>query len=444
MFRLIGWILGLPWPVLVLMACGLFGSGHFTKQQAIAFEAEKAQALAEGQPAPVPLDAFGEEDVHPAREVHVTTWINIDHNYQLTRENRRGADTVRRMFVLFGPGDGPDSRVARGVITIDPGSVDKFVALLEAGHAGQVDGRMLVNLNGSREGSPDLADMVDDALAERGLHKDRDFLVLAPYLDGRDAALKPDPDAPARGMRLFGTLGGLMLVLALRNFARRRRKEEQERAIADDFPPVGGRAVPAGQPGPAQVFDHGPPPASEGWSPLAAVKAKQAAATSIALQPVAAAGADRGAGIGSRLWGGYRWLTKVSVALGLYMVVYLAFSPFTGPVTMGAVQEKGVVATVMQVFGSDAGTEPAGGGQAVSDAGAGDGAPATTPPVEAGAAGGVWPWGGGAGMPSATAGAGAVLILLCLGYAMARRRLPVRGGAVRGGDPWDRLSQRLR
>jgi hypothetical protein len=80
-------------------------------------EAEKAQALKDGIPAPVSLNAFDpKRDIHAADEVNVVGWINPDYNYLLTEttKRKRGSyDTVRRMFVLLGPDEPP--RVYRRV-----------------------------------------------------------------------------------------------------------------------------------------------------------------------------------------------------------------------------------------------------------------------------------------------------------------------------------------
>lgn len=284
-------IFGLPWPVMALIAAGFFWLAQNSREWVAEHEAEKAQALEQGVPAPVPLDAFTAEDVGLVDEVHVTAWINPEHNYELTKQ-RKGTDTVRRMFVLFGPGDGPDSTVARGVVVLHPGSVDAFIELVTTQVADPFDPRLLFNLNGARESSPDLSTMVNDALTERGLTKDADFLVVEPYLEGRDAALAPDPEAADRNFQMIGGAGVVAALLALFKFlaarrSRARRKEAVDRAMASmPVPP------PVAQPMPAPPATGVEPPVAAGegaryatlatpatgvWSPLEAVKAKQMA-----------------------------------------------------------------------------------------------------------------------------------------------------------------------
>lgn len=460
MFRLIAMIFGLPWPVLVVLACGLLGVGQYAKQQATAFEAEKAQALIEGQPEPVPLDDFDAEDVHLADEVHVTTWINVEHNYELTKQ-KRGSDTVRRMFVLFGPGDGMDSTVARGVVVIPPESLDAFLEVMLAGAVGEDEGKLLFNLNGKRESSPDLSDMVNDALDDQGLHKATEFLVVEPYLQGREEALKPDPGAPSRGMQIFGTIAALLLVVALKNFATGRRKPEPARSLADVvIPPVGTPIHPFGaapSPAVAAAAPVPPPSQSEGWSPLEAVRARQEARVAAVSMPSAPSPKvetpkESGGLFGSRSDGRrLGTVPKIAGALALYFVVYLVAAPFTGPTQMSGVSEDSILGTFMAgTFGTEEGTEAP-----VAEAVAA--APSESGVADAPeAAGWVWP-DGMSGLPPAVAmtgmaGGGLLLVALGLGVVMLLRRSgggagragARRAGAGRAGDPWDRLSERLR
>ena len=362
MFRLFALIFSLPWPVLVLLAGGLFWMGHDARQKATAFEAEKAQALMDGQPVAVPLDDYDGEVRHPAGEVHVTAWVNPAYNYELTKQ-KRGADTVRRMFVLFGPGDALDSRVARGIVLIRPEQADAFLELMIAQMTGEFDGRLLFNLNGARGGTAGIGDMVDDALDEQGLMKAAEFMVVEPYLAGREAALAPDPQAGTMSLQVFGVLGGALLLVAARNALTRRKVPERKRSLAEvEIPPVGAPiAHYAGPQGKGAVAPPPPPPPLDGtWSPLEAVRARQAARDGVAPAPVGfGAGGERPAredreerAPGRRR--GMRAPLALVGALGLYLVIYLVFGKLTPPTTMNTIAEGGMVADVLkQTFGFD-------------------------------------------------------------------------------------------
>ena len=377
MFRLFGLLLGLPWPVMALIAVGFFWLAENSREWVMEFEAEKAQALESGVPAPVPLDQFTKDSVGLADEVHVTAWVNPEHNYELTKQ-RKGTDTVRRMFVLFGPGDGLDSTVARGVVVLPPDEVQPFIELVSTNVADPMDPRLLFNLNGARDSSPDLSSMVDDALEERGLLKGTDFLVVEPYLEGRAAALAPNPDAPMRNFTMIGGIGAVAALLALVKFmagrrARARRKAVERSAmgvspsVAAAFADAAVRtAVPVTETGKGAHPAPLTPTASGDWSPLEAVRAKQAA------RQEAGAGSVRSGGFGPLSWPaagvssgrglerslpqrdgvGLRRLYRVPAtivgALALYVAMYLGFGQFTLHGSMNTVPQGGMMAEVME------------------------------------------------------------------------------------------------
>ncbi|MFM7444470.1 MAG: hypothetical protein ACKO2N_11245, partial [Tabrizicola sp.] len=104
------------WHVQLVLALAAFGLAVLFYFAAEKSEAEKAAARAAGIPEAVSLSSFDpSRDVHAADEIHVKAWINPEYNYELTKE-QKGTDTVRRMFVLFGPEDAADSKTARAVI----------------------------------------------------------------------------------------------------------------------------------------------------------------------------------------------------------------------------------------------------------------------------------------------------------------------------------------
>jgi len=379
MFRLFVMLLALPWPVMALIAVGFFWLAQSSRDWVMEFEAEKAQALERGMPAPVPLDQFTKDSVGLADEVHVTAWVNPEHNYELTKQ-RKGTDTVRRMFVLFGPEDGADSTMARGVVVLHPDEVQPFIDLVSTHVADPVDPRLLFNLNGGRDPSPDLSDMVDDALEERGLLKDADFLVVEPYLEGRAAALAPNPDAAMRNFRVIAGIGAVAALLALVKFmagrrARARRMAAERAAmevppfVAAAFAGAAARtATPVAETGGAARPATLTMPDSGDWSPMDAVRAKHAArdgagagvarsggfgpSTGLGAGGPSWTGVDRptherdGAGVGLRRL--FRLPTGIVGALALYGVMYLAFGHFTVPSTMNTIPEGGMVAEVME------------------------------------------------------------------------------------------------
>lgn len=447
----------LPWPVMALIAAALFWLAQDSRERVARFEAEKAEALLRDAPEPVPLEAFTPGDVGLADEVHVTAWINLDHNYELTKE-RKGTDTVRRMFVLFGPGDRADSTVARGVVVLHPGEVDAFVDLLAAHLTDPADPRMPFNLNGAREGSPDLSDMVDEALAERGLTKDEDFLAVAPYLKGRAVALAPDAGAPERVATVFTVLGALAGLLALGKLAARRRSQAG-RAVAPVAPVAAQASLPAQGPEPVATapspgLGYGTlaTPATGVWSPLEAVKAKQMAAEVSGGRPGAVPGtAETAGGRRKGLGRSARTLRNMSLAGVLYAAIYLAFGtsggPFSVQTVMSGLSVPSLASGQMAEAAEPQATRVATGAPVVAEAGPAGGSALALPglPQMGWAfelpAGLSFDWTGDlrAAVALALGGVGLLLLVAAGGILRARRR-----PAVDLADPWDRLGERLR
>ncbi|PLL11898.1 hypothetical protein C0V75_13400 [Tabrizicola sp. TH137] len=495
-------LFGLPWPVMALIAVGFFWLAETSRGWVMEFEAEKALALERGVPDPVPLDAFTEDSVGLAHEVHVTAWINPAHNYELTKE-RKGTDTVRRMFVLFGPGDGPESTVARGVVVLPPDQMQALIDLMAAHVADPDDPRLLFNLNGAKESSPDLSSMVNDALAERGLTKDADFLAIAPYFEGRDAALAPNPDAPMFNFMVIGGIGLVAAFLALVKFmaARRARTRRKAAEAALEVPPhvaaafelaAARSAAPMAETG-GNARPDVTPPASGEWSPLEAVRAKQAAregagagamrSGTVGPAPGLDLGLPSGLGHGSSQTkrdeagaGLSRLLRLPAMAVGalvMYFAIYLAFGHLTPTSTMNGIPEGGIAEKLMggllgfDMAEMDANWDPT---VVASTDETFQGAPVTPVPEAA-------PVAATAAEPAATpvaeteaveavqdpaaevdagmvqmawlddlraslfwALAGAGLLLAAAGAMLLARRRPKAAGA----DPYDRLSQRLR
>ena len=71
-------------------------------------------------------------DTHPADEVHVTGWINVAYNTQLTLTTKRkwsSSETVRQMLVLFGPDDTTETKTVRAVVLLPAGDVDRCLSV---------------------------------------------------------------------------------------------------------------------------------------------------------------------------------------------------------------------------------------------------------------------------------------------------------------------------
>lgn len=221
-------------------------------------EAEKAQALKDGIPAPVSLNAFDpKRDIHAADEVHVVGWLNPDYNYLLTEttKTKRGSyDTVRRMFVLLGPEDGADSKIARAVVLLPEGAVDQFLTDMAANVQTVDETRLVFQLNGTAEKRPTLHGMADDALAKLGVSKAAGFQFIEPWdRGGREAALAPDPDTGKMISMAIAGFGGLLLFVAVAKLRKARSPLGQDVRLSGQSAkpapiPAAEKSVPGSQP----------------------------------------------------------------------------------------------------------------------------------------------------------------------------------------------------
>ena len=211
--------------ILSLMAFALAAIVFFGARQD---EVDKALALKNGPPAAVSLNAFDpKRDAHPMDEVTVTGWINTDYNYQLTlttKTKRSSYDTVRRMFVLFGPEDTAETKTARAVVLLPNSDVDRFIDDVMANATGFAAGNPVFALNGTASKTADLDDMVVDALRKQGLTAAPNFRFIEIWpATGRAAALAPTPDQPLQLAAFPGVPGLLLFLIAIVKFTRRHR-----------------------------------------------------------------------------------------------------------------------------------------------------------------------------------------------------------------------------
>lgn len=212
MHRLFLLIFLLPWYVVAVLTALMVWFATTQMNTAQDAEAQKAQALQAEMPLPVPIDQFAQTDRHIAHEVHVTAWINLAHNYRLTHRGKFGTDEWM-MYVLFGPDDPDTGKVARGVALIDPDRIDDFALMMVDALRPEMGSQLNFDINGQALGYGDYSSLVTGALKEHGLTKDPDFLVIAPFIDGRAAGLAPDPLAVMhRAGGAFALATGLALL----------------------------------------------------------------------------------------------------------------------------------------------------------------------------------------------------------------------------------------
>jgi hypothetical protein len=242
----------------LVLACLFVALGFAFYTSAQQQEREKAAALAAPMPVAVSLGNFGPGDIHAADEVHVIAQINPAYNYELTEEGK-SFDTVRYMYVLFGPEDAADTKQARAAILLEQHQLDRFDELIVANVQGLTATGPVFAVNGAATRSPRLASMANDAMAQEGLTKAPEFIFIDPWIDGRAAALAPNALDLLTTSSVIGSPALLSLLLAAFGFRRTRRQTADALAMA-------AGPIPAALMGTA----HRVPAAAAGMPPAAA------------------------------------------------------------------------------------------------------------------------------------------------------------------------------
>ncbi len=198
-----------PWWVLIILAVLTFGAGTCSYQSIQRFEANKAEALAGPIPDPVDLADFDRKiDVTKAHEVNLALQINTKHNFTLTQTSRKRADVVRRLYVLFDRNDAGNAKIARAAILLLPSEVDRFVEFMQASISGVGTYSAVFNVNGKFSKSATLDTMAEEAITEKlGLTLSENFGYISPFLNGREKAFAPRPDAARDTLAVFAGIG---------------------------------------------------------------------------------------------------------------------------------------------------------------------------------------------------------------------------------------------
>lgn len=186
-------IFRLPAIYLFAIAAVFIYAAWFSYSDITAIEASKASAISDGIPDVVSLSEF-DENIHlPAHdEVHIAASINADYNYHLSKQGDPDSYS-RLMFVLFDPTETGTKKTVKSAILIDGRDEDIFFEWIKERVYGEGDLGPVFHINGKAMEKADHSDTAEDAMDKENLVRQDDFFFIEPYLDGREAALEPDP-----------------------------------------------------------------------------------------------------------------------------------------------------------------------------------------------------------------------------------------------------------
>ena len=174
----------LPWWVFVVLGVFFLPLALTAYQTTSQTEAEKAAALAGKRPALVDLGLFNKTvNTGVAGEVNIVAQIHDTHTVPMPS---KGEDAA--MFVLIGAADPARTSVARAVIIAENATV--FSNWLQANVLGTGQFGQIFQINGMVVTSAESAS-IHMKLDEAGLTKSPDFVVIAPFIAGREVAYAP-------------------------------------------------------------------------------------------------------------------------------------------------------------------------------------------------------------------------------------------------------------
>lgn len=191
MIRLLMSLFFAPFWVHFLLAGGIAGLGAYVTFAETESRAEIARMANEAAPEAVPIEAFSSDKrFYLPVEVNVSAQIAMDHKVRLVETTNGKTTSERLMFILLAPDASAEARTAQGAVILHPDELEAFAAWAT-----------LKTLMGGREGAQgpvmQLDGMVDSpsdkshiktALKNQGYTAAKDFLYIAPFLEGRAAA----------------------------------------------------------------------------------------------------------------------------------------------------------------------------------------------------------------------------------------------------------------
>lgn len=228
------WFYLIPW--WLFMALGILFAALAVDgyQDERAEEALGRHLASRAAPASVDLSAFDPvSDTHPLDELHVRGWVDAEHSQRLIKMRDNGKVRKSRfMHVLFGAADGPDATEVRAVILLRERERGPFAELLDAHAVGIRPQGTIHEINGFVGDTQALGPQMDKAFARAGLVKADNFVIIEPFLEGRQHALLNAADP--LGFLIFASVLSLVFfaIAMLKLIAWRRRRATRLRARA--------------------------------------------------------------------------------------------------------------------------------------------------------------------------------------------------------------------
>jgi hypothetical protein len=218
-----------PWYVPAIFALIVFVAGYVLVQEERKQAANRAASLEQGPPPRTDLADFDfNRDTRYNGEVNLEVYVDPSLNTSLTyTTKRRRSESVdeRMLYFLFDPSETRASGQLRAVMMIDMDQVDDIAGYVFKNRISDDSDNVIFALSGSarKSVSGGFKDLIDQAVAQSGLTKSPHFVIITPWIEGREAALETDPSLESLTIQFFGMLGGGLTLLALLKFLTRGR-----------------------------------------------------------------------------------------------------------------------------------------------------------------------------------------------------------------------------
>lgn len=206
----------MPIWMLLLVALGLGWLGHDFRETLLQEAAEKAELRASPQPPVGPVSAFDPEpEGRNVVEAHVTARWAPEYNTKLFTTKNGGSEIAdgTLLVLLDESATAETDRRVAAVIVVRPNDHDRLVDWMVTHLADEELPHPLVRLEGLVRNATE-SRHVGEVMEKHGLIRGPNFFYLDPYLDGRVAALTPDPDMAESGPWLFWGLALALVALA--------------------------------------------------------------------------------------------------------------------------------------------------------------------------------------------------------------------------------------
>jgi hypothetical protein len=220
----------LPWWAYIVLGFLTLPAALLFYQTSVQAEVTKLQARAGAGPDLVDLTYFNAaENLGLGDEINIVAQINPAYTSEIQFKRFAGSNGNSHMFVLFGGADNEAEKIAQGIVIAR--DRDEFLAWMRQRVLGTGEYSPIFHINGKVETSHGIGSLISNAFANNGLTRSDDFIVVIPFVDGREAAFAPSDANPMTVPLGLLAAGSLLLFMGLKRRRSVLKKSEAVEAL---------------------------------------------------------------------------------------------------------------------------------------------------------------------------------------------------------------------